>query len=126
MSMPDSTLHPEFAEPWDIIDISRWREVPCLTDRVATEDDVNVGRATFYLGSPDEIGAQFADIGLPHCAIWTDEDGQHFPVVIIQSERAGDKHYIGFRVLNRGNGVGLDFEFQLLDGPNELFQSRNG
>ena len=125
MSTTDSMAHPQFAEPWGTIDISSWQAVPCLIGRVATEDDVRVGRATFHLGSPDEIGAEFADIALPHCAIWTDEHSQQIPVVIIQSERAGDKHYIGFRFLDSGNGVGLRFEFQLLDAPNELFQSRN-
>ena len=119
------TARPRFAEPWGGIDINRWQKVPFLIGRVATEDDVRVGRAAFYLGSPDEIGAKFADIGLPHCAIWTDEQGQKIPVVIVQSEEAGDKHYIGFRFLDSGNGVGFRSEFQLLDAPNELFQNRN-
>lgn len=125
MNTADSETDPSFSEPWGAIDINRWREVPCLTGSVATEDDVRVGRAAFYLQSPDEIGAGFEDIGLPHCAIWTDEHQQRIPVVIIQSERAGDKHYVGFRFLNGGNGVGLRFEFHLLDVPNEIFQSRN-
>ena len=121
MSIADSAARPQFAEPWGAIDINHWQEVPCLVGRVATDDDVRVGRATFYLGSPSEIGAEFADIDLPHCAIRTDEHSQQIPVVIIQSERADDKHYIGFRFLDSGNGVGLRFEFQLLDAPNELF-----
>jgi hypothetical protein len=125
MTTADSETRSHFTEPWGAIDVNGWREVPCLTGTVATEDDVRAGRAAFYLGAPSEIGAQFADIGLPHCAVWTDEQQQRIPVIVIQSERAGDKHYIGFRFLNGGNGVGLRFEFQLLDGPNELFQSRH-
>ncbi len=126
MSSTDSAAAPKFAEPWGAIDIHDWQTAPCVIGRVASEDDVKAGRAAFYLGSPDEIGAEFADIGLPHCAIWTDEHNEQVAVIIIQSERAGDKHYIGFRFLDSGNGVGLRFEFQLLDEPNELFQTRNG
>jgi len=120
-----STSDSHFIELWDAIDINRWREVPCLIGAVATEDDVRAGRATFYLQTPDEIGAKFADIGLPHCAVWTNEHQQQIPVIVIQSECAGDKHYIGFRWLDGGNGVRLRFEFQLLDAPNELFQRRD-
>ena len=68
-----------------------------------------------------EIGARFEDIGLPHCAIFTDEDRRCYPVVIIQSERADPKHYIGYRFITGGNGVGVAPQFQLLDEPNELF-----
>ena len=121
----DSMENPSFPEPWGTIDIDRWRDVPCVVGRLATEEDIRGGRASFHLSSPDEIGAKFADIPLPHCAIWTDERGQQIPVVIIQSERACDKHYLGFRFLDSGNGVGLRFEFQLIDAPNELFRSPN-
>jgi hypothetical protein len=41
--------------------------------------------------------------------------------IIIQSERAGDKHYIGYRRLSGGNGICLRSEVQLLDNPDETF-----
>lgn len=118
----DSSL-PCPTDIWGPIDIDHWQVVPSTSGRIATEDDVRAGQATFYLGSPAEIGAAFAEMALPHCAIWRDEQGQQVPVVIIQSEQAGNRHYIGFRLLDGGNGVGLRFEFQLLDAPNELFRS---
>lgn len=106
---------------WGAVDVARWRDTPCLRGRVAEEQDVKDGRATFYLGNAQEIGARFEDIGLPHCAIFTDEDRRCYPVVIIQSERADPKHYIGYRFITGGNGVGVAPQFQLLDEPNELF-----
>jgi len=107
---------------WGVVEAQGWREVPCLLGRVATEDDVKAGRATFYIRTAHESDAHFVDIGIPHCAIWTNEKDERVPVVIIQSESANGDHYIGFRFLDGGNGVGLFFEFQLFDEPNELFQ----
>ncbi len=105
------------------IDLDCWRDVPCLTDRIADEEDVRAGRAVFCIRPLNDICVSFADIGLPHCAIFTNEHRQQFPVVVIQSERAGNIHYVGFRFLARGNGIGFRFELDLIDEPNELFQS---
>lgn len=108
------------------IDLDHWKEVPCLTGRVAVEEDVRAGRAVFYIRPLNNVCVRFADMDLPHCAIFTDELEQQFPVVIIQSELAGDIHYVGFRFLERGNGIGFRSEVELLDEPNELFQSPAG
>jgi len=105
------------------IEGDRWKELPCLTDHVATEEDVREGRAVFYLRPLNEISVRFLDIGLPHCAIFKDENEHQYPVVVVQSELAGDIHYMGFRFLERGNGIGYRSEIELLDKPNELFQS---
>jgi DNA-binding response OmpR family regulator len=103
------------------IDLDVWWETPCFTNRVADEEDVRAGRAVFYIRPMDNISVQFADIGLPHCAIFTDEKAHQFPVVIVQSERAGDAHYLGFRFLKQGNGICYRRELELLDEPNEIF-----
>ncbi|EDY17273.1 response regulator receiver protein [Chthoniobacter flavus Ellin428] len=103
------------------IDLDRWRDIPCLTDRIADEDDVRAGRAIFCIRPLDNLSVSYEEIGLPHCAIFTDECEQHFPVVIVQSERSGHFHYVGFRFLERGNGIGYRSELELLDEPNELF-----
>ncbi len=105
------------------IDLDHWRDIPCLTDRVADEDDVRAGRAIFCLRPLENLSVRYEDIGLPHCAIFTDEGEHHFPVVVVQSERAGKFHYIGFRFLERGNGIGYRPEFELLNEPNDLFYS---
>lgn len=107
------------------IELDHWKDVPCLTDRVATEEDVRAGRAIFYIRPLNNISVRFEDIGLPHCAIFKDENEHQYPVVVVQSELAGDIHYVGFRFLERGNGIGFRTEVELLDKPNELFQSPN-
>ena len=124
MSDPDGSVPPSQAELWGPVDCDRWQEIPCLIGRFATEYDVRAGRAVFFLGTPEEIGVRFADIGLPHCAVLTNDDGEQVPVIIIQSEQAGDKHYVGYRSLEGGNGVAFRQEVQLLDAPDELFRRR--
>ena len=63
---------------------------------MAVEQDVKGGRAVFYLGNAGEVGAVHVDIGLPHCAI-VHAEGASVPAIVIQSERADPKHYIGYR-----------------------------
>jgi hypothetical protein len=103
------------------VDVERWQETPCLRGRVAVEQDVKDGRAAFYLGNADEIGAVHVDIGLPNCAIVRAE-GTEIPAVIIQSERADHKHYIGYRPISGGNGLCLFSEVELLSKPDARFR----
>ena len=105
---------------WGKIDLERWQETPCLRGRVAVEQDVKDGRAVFYIQDAEEIGWTFEDIGLPRCAIFIEYD-QKVPVVIIQSERLGDKHTIGYRSLDCGNGVCMFEDVELLERPDERF-----
>ena len=105
---------------WGRVDIQHWQQTPCLRGRIAVEHDVKDGRAVFYLGNAPEIGALHVDIGLPHCAIIRVE-GTEIPAVVIQSERADDKHYIGYRPISGGNGLCVFSEVQLLSEPDARF-----
>ena len=104
---------------WGAVDVERWQETPCLHGRVAVEQDVKDGSAVFYIPDAEETGVVPVDIGLPHCAIFT-EDGRSIPVVIIQSERA-DAHTVGYRPLSGGNGICTIAEVALLERPDERF-----
>jgi hypothetical protein len=105
---------------WGKIDLDRWQETPCLRGRVAVEQDVKDGRAVFYVQYAEELGVVFEDIRLPRCAIFT-EHGQDTPVIIIQSERLGEKHTIGYRSLDCGNGVCTIADVELMEKPDERF-----
>jgi hypothetical protein len=110
-------------ELWGEIDIQHWRGVPHISGRVASEEDVQSGRAVFYLGNPDEIGAQAYAIDLPQCAIITDEEsGEQIPVIVIQSEQADDMIYVGYRYLGGGNGMCTLPEIELLSEPDDRFR----
>ena len=108
---------------WGEIAVERWQHTPCLCGRIAVEQDVKDGRAVFYLGNAEEIGAVHVDIGLPHCAV-IHADGQHIPAIVIQSERAESKHYIGYRPISGGNGLCMLSEVELLPEPDARFTGR--
>ncbi len=91
-------------ELWGKIDLDRWQDTPYLHGRPAVEQDVKDGRAVFFIQDAEEIGVVFEDIGLPRCAILS-EDSHEVPVIIVQSERLGENHTIGYRSLNCGNGM---------------------
>ena len=101
---------------WGPIDLGTWRDVPVLTDGVATEEDVRQGRAVFYLQNATSIGARPLPLDLPLCAVLR-EDDREVPVIVIQAEEAEGRTYIGFRFLSGGNGVSTWDELEFLTGP---------
>jgi len=105
---------------WGAIEMSKWQQTPHLSGRVAVEQDVKDGRAVFFIQDAEQLGVVHADIGLPRCAILSADD-ESFPIVIIQSEKLGDKHTIGYRPLSGGNGICTIAEVQLLKEPDERF-----
>jgi hypothetical protein len=107
-------------ELWNAIDIDQWEATPHVRGRVAVEQDVQDGRAVFYLADANEIGAVYVDIQLPRCAILV-ESGT--PVILIQSERVQQKHLVGFRPISGSNGVGLITDFELLEEPDDRFEA---
>ena len=103
---------------WDEIDLSKWKEVPCINGRVATEEDIEKGIAVFAIPS----GSEPYEVELPLCAIQIDEDsGNRTPCIAIQIEQAENGNFIGVRYLNGGNGVGSAEEFELFTEPNSEF-----
>jgi hypothetical protein len=108
---------------WGRVDVDRWQQMRCLRGRIAVEQDVKDGGAVFYLGNADEIGAVHVDIGLPHCAI-IHVEGREIPAVVIQSERAEHKHYIGYRPISGGNGVCAFSGVELLSEPDARFHQQ--
>jgi hypothetical protein len=89
---------------WGPIDINNWDKTPHLRDRVATEDDVKNGTATFYVQGTDEH--KTIDIKLPKLALLTnDTTNEKIKVVVIQAEFADNKQLIGYRFIDGGNGI---------------------
>ncbi len=106
---------------WGPIHSAAWKTVPCVADRVATEQDVKEGRAVFYVSGPPGSVRPMA-ISLPHCAIWHDrEHSRDVPVICVQAEQNEKVQAVGIRFLTGGNGVCLLSELTLLDGPDERF-----
>ena len=102
---------------WGKIDMAKWKELPCLRGRPATEQDVKEGRAVFFIPT----GSTATDLQLPFCAIHKSEDDQLTPVVAIQAEETDGPVIIGLRYLEGGNGIVTLPELVVLEEPNELF-----
>ena len=100
---------------WNPISLGKWKEVPAINNRIANEDDVNVGRAVYYIEGDYENHKPYK-INLPKLAYLTDFDTkQKELVVIIQIEETPKGIVVGYRNLNGGNGAGLLNEFEMLN-----------
>ena len=106
---------------WGPIDMKKWRETPCLIDRLATEADVKEGRAAFFVtGDP---AMKPLAISLPACAIHHDtESKKATPVILIQAVQTTKITAVGYRLLSGGNGVCLLSELEILKEPDERFK----
>lgn len=103
---------------WGPLDVSKWESTPHISKRAATEEDVRLGRAVFFLPQ----GSIAEPLKLPACAIQKEQSGRELPVIVIQAERAAAKVVVGVRYLNGGNGICALEEVQLLSGPDARFK----
>lgn len=63
-----------------------WRTVMTFGGRIATEADVQAGRAVFALG--DTLNPLAFEEPLPQPVVWTDEEtGEDFAALIVQAEQ---------------------------------------
>jgi len=119
-----AALNCRAAELWGPIDVSRWRETPCISGRLATEADVKEGRAAFYLGG-DPTTLKTIPIKLPACAILRDADAKtETAVIVIQAEETPKMKIIGYRPIDGGNGICTIGELEFLNEPDERFGTK--
>lgn len=106
---------------WEKIDLDKWRETPCVSGRVATEEDIKNGHAVFAIPS----GSHPYEIQLPLCAVQLNEETQQrTPCIAIQIEETENKIIIGVRYLAGGNGIGTSEDIELYAKPNEDFKQK--
>lgn len=133
-----------YEERWPPIDPATWQSVPCVTGRVATEDDLEARRALFVLDytpdgastgltrfvehgliiseSGDEPGtATPTDIPLPRCALLHEDENECYPAIAIQAERSPRSTRVGLRFIRGGRIVRSLKDVEFLDGPTEEF-----
>lgn len=103
---------------WEAIELSKWKDTPCISGRPATEEDIENGIAVFAIPS----GSSVHSINLPACVIQIEEEtGNRLPGIIIQAEEANDDVYLGIRYIAGGNGVCAIGEADILVEPNSEF-----
>ncbi|HWZ94937.1 MAG TPA: hypothetical protein VNW30_07065 [Opitutaceae bacterium] len=107
---------------WGPVDMKHWKTTPCVSGRLATEQDVREERATFYL-SGDRSELKPILIPLPACAIHHEEkEKRATPVILIQAEETPKIKTVGFRYLGGGNGVCTLAELEILKEPDGRFK----
>ena len=103
---------------WEALTSASWRSVPSVQGRVATDADVQAGRAVFYVPT----GSKPYPLSLPVCAIHRDEEtGKATSIVVIQAEEAPGQIVLGARPLEGGNMVCTLPEVELVQHPEEGF-----
>ena len=101
---------------WGAVSLDNWEDVLFIKDRIATEEDVKLGRAVFYLeneGTGTEH--QALDIQIPSLAHQIDQETKEKKlVIVIQAEKADEQEVIGLRYFEGGNAVCLLFELEFV------------
>ncbi len=105
---------------WGPIDMRSWKSTPCVSGRLATEQDVKEGRATFYIAG-DKATLKPIAMSLPACAILREEK-KETPVIVIQAEETPKSKTVGVRFLAGGNGVCTLEELEFLVAPDARFK----
>ena len=101
------------------IDLKNWAEIPHVSGRIATEEDVKNGNATFRI---DDKGQEHKalNIKIPSLAYHIDQEtNEKTPVVVIQGEQVGDQKVVGIKYLDGTDGVCLLFELEFVDNFEE-------
>ena len=91
-------------------------DFPASVGRLAIDDDIRAGRATFLLQSEGERIGNPIPMELPVYAWFVDADsGERKRCVIIQAEQADDIRYYGARLIDTDEPlVGFESDFEIL------------
>ncbi len=104
-----------------LINGDNWQQLPGIKGKVATEEDYNNGESVFYINS-DQSKVNIIDIELPQCAIWTNENNEQIPVVIVQAEQVENQQLVGMYSLEGSKIVAQLTEVEFVS-PEILFGS---
>jgi hypothetical protein len=125
------------ADPLVPIDMTKWRDLPCVRGAIATRLDSEEGRAAFFI--PRTVGdapklvieegtiaedVQPIPIEIPSCAILHSDEGD-LPVIVIQAERTSHNgignELAGYRSAEGGVGVCMLHELEIIGDPDDRF-----
>ena len=108
---------------WGRVDRHGWRSVPSIQDRIASERDVQEGRAVFFVRNPDEVSARPAEISIPCLALQKEAGtGKQVPVIVIQAVEAEGECTVGVRYFDGGNGACLLSELEIIEETDHRFE----
>ena len=88
-----------------------WKATPCVTGRIAKEEDVKNENAVFVIENTDVEFHKAYDMKLPKLAKMHSDEGSEF-VVVIQVEECVQGVIVGCKNEDGGCGAGLLHEFE--------------
>ena len=90
---------------WGPPEVSNLATIPHVKNQVATEQDVQEGRAVFFIEGNEQRHLPI-NMKIPTIAYQIDpESNSKLLVVIIQAETVGNEKLVGVRYIEGGNGV---------------------
>jgi hypothetical protein len=95
------------------IDIKSWNKTPCVSERLATEEETSNGTALLYYGKGDHPEAKPYPMKLPKLAYNT-FGGKEELVVVIQIVQLATDTMVGYRPLTGSNGASKFRDFRFL------------
>jgi hypothetical protein len=100
------------------VDLKNWKDIPHVSGRLATDEDVKNGSATFRIENIEQEH-KVLDIKIPALAYHINQEtNEKSPVVVIQGEQVGDQNIVGIKYLDGTGGVCLLFELEFVDNFN--------
>ncbi|MGG5486027.1 hypothetical protein [Gaetbulibacter sp. PBL-D1] len=95
--------------------MKNWKDIPHVSGRLATDEDVKSGSATFRIENIEQEH-KVLDIKIPALAYHINQEtNEKLPVVVIQGEQVGDQNIVGIKFLDGTDGVCLLFELEFVD-----------
>jgi len=91
---------------WGSIPFESWKEVKCIKNTLATEDDVLAGRAVFHIDAENITIHKPIAMEIPSIVYQIDSDtGNIVFAIVIQAELVNEDELIGLRYFDGGNGI---------------------
>ena len=102
------------------IDLENWKDTPHVVGRLATEEDVKNGAATFIIETQGQVHKPL-NILIPSLAFLVDLDTKEkTPVVVIQGEQVGEGQIVGIKYLDGSDGVCELGELEFVNSPTDF------
>ena len=87
------------------VNFDNWSDVPVITDRLPTKEDVQTEASLIFVDTEKYPDAKPLEISLPRLATYyTHNTDKQEPIIVIQAIKVEGDSIVGFRYLNGGNG----------------------
>lgn len=109
---------------WGPLGMNDWQKVSFINNQIATEEDVKIGKAVFYIKKEENIDHKPLNIQIPSLVFQLDQEtGEKTLAIIIQAEKVNEEDLVGLRYFDGGNGICSLHEVEFIKGDIETHNS---